>query len=295
MTLPKITGEYRNDYSLSHLTWFKVGGVAKIFFKPSDCRDLANFVAQNQQDKLVTVLGAGSNIIIRDGGIDGVVIKLGQNFTNIELTNNNQLSVGSSCLNFNLAKFCLAHSISGFEFLSGIPGTIGGGIIMNAGAYGSEFKDIILAIEAINPRGNLITITNEQIGFRYRDSNLPKDLIITKAFFRTMNGDRNIITEKINEISRNRLATQPIKEHTGGSTFANPENHKAWQLIDKAGMRGYKIGGASMSTLHCNFMINHGNASALDLESLGNAVQKRVFEDSGISLKWEIKLIGNYV
>ncbi|WP_410520703.1 UDP-N-acetylmuramate dehydrogenase [Candidatus Tisiphia endosymbiont of Dioctria rufipes] len=294
MELPKIVGEYRNNYNLSHLTWFKVGGPAEIFFKPLDSSNLADFVAQNQQQRPITVLGAGSNIIIRDGGIDGVVVKLGQNFTNIELMPDNQISVGSSCLNYNLAKFCQVHAITGFEFLVGIPGTIGGGVVMNAGAYGSEFKDIIIAIEAIDSRGNFILIPNEEIGFKYRGNNLPKDLIITRAIFKVTIGEQEMILAKMDEINKNRLATQPIKERTSGSTFANPENHKAWQLIDKAGMRGYRIGGASMSQLHCNFMINHGNSSARDLEDLGDLVKKNVFEDSGISLEWEIKRIGKY-
>ena len=302
MKFPKTVGEYRNNYNLSHLTWFKVGGSAEIFFKPLDVQDLANFVSQNQQHRSITVLGAGSNIIIRDGGIDGVVVKLGQNFTNIELQNDNEIysnqksiSVGSGCLNYNLAKFCQMHAITGFEFLVGIPGTIGGGVVMNAGAYGSEFKDIIIAIEAIDSRGNFILIPNEEIGFKYRGNNLPKDLIITRAIFKATIGEREMILAKMDEINKNRLATQPIKERTSGSTFANPENHKAWQLIDKAGMRGYRIGGASMSQLHCNFMINHGNSSARDLEYLGDLVKKNVFEDSGISLEWEIKRIGKYV
>ncbi|WP_410521156.1 UDP-N-acetylmuramate dehydrogenase [Candidatus Tisiphia endosymbiont of Ditula angustiorana] len=294
MELPKTVGEYRNNYNLSHLTWFKVGGPAEIFFKPLDVQDLANFVSQNQQHRPITVLGAGSNIIIRDGGIDGVVVKLGQNFTNIELMPDNQISVGSSCLNYNLAKFCQMHAMTGFEFLVGIPGTIGGGVVMNAGAYGSEFKDIIIAIEAIDSRGNFILIPNEEIGFKYRGNNLPKDLIITRAIFKATIGEREMILAKMDEINKNRLATQPIKERTSGSTFANPKNHKAWQLIDKAGMRGYRIGGASMSQLHCNFMINHGNSSARDLEDLGDLVKKNVFEDSGISLEWEIKRIGKY-
>lgn len=301
MELPKTVGEYRNNYNLSHLTWFKVGGPAEIFFKPLDVQDLANFVLQNQQHRPITVLGAGSNIIIRDGGIDGVVVKLGQNFTNIELKNDNEvyskqksISVGSGCLNYNLAKFCQMHAITGLEFLVGIPGTIGGGVVMNAGAYGSEFKDIIIAIEAIDSRGNFILIPNEEIGFKYRGNNLPKDLIITRAIFKAAIGEREMILAKMDEINKNRLATQPIKERTSGSTFANPENHKAWQLIDKAGMRGYRIGGASMSQLHCNFMINHGNSSARDLEALGDLVQKKVFANSGINLKWEIKRIGKY-
>lgn len=296
MKLPNITGEYRFNYNLNHLTWFKVGGPADIFFKPSDAQDLANFLEQNQGKLPVTILGAGSNIIIRDGGVEGVVIKLGQNFTKIEFNNNiGQLVVGSGCLNFNLAKFCQQNNIAGFEFLVGIPGTIGGGIIMNAGAYNSEFKDIVISIEALDHQGRLFTLSNHEIGFKYRGCNLPKDLIVTKVIFKTLPGDEEIITKKMNEINEKRLVTQPIKERTSGSTFANPPGeYSAWQLIDKAGMRGYKIGDASISTLHCNFMINHGNAKAKDLEELGELVKKMVRENSGVDLKWEIKRIGKY-
>lgn len=293
MELPQIAGEYKNNYPLNHLTWFKVGGLAEVFFKPLDSVDLASFLLQNQLNLPVTVLGAGSNIIIRDGGIDGVVIKLGRNFTNIELLPDNKIEVGSACLNFNLAKFCQEYSITGFEFLVGIPGTIGGGVAMNAGAYNSEFKDIILNIEAINSKGEFINIANEEIGFKYRGNNLPKDLIVTKATFKVVMDDKELITAKMNEINNARQATQPITERTGGSTFANPIGYKAWQLIDKAGMRGYKVGDACMSGLHCNFMINHGNATAQDLEDLGEFVRKKVLETSGIELQWEIKRIGN--
>jgi UDP-N-acetylmuramate dehydrogenase len=292
--LPKISGEYRLGYNLSHLTWFKVGGPAEIFFKPLDSKDLASFIVQNQQRLPLTLLGAGSNIIIRDGGIDGVVVKLGQNFTGITIVNDNEIVVGAGCLNFNLAKFCQMHSIAGFEFLTGIPGTIGGGIIMNAGAYNSEFKDHVIAVEAIDNKGNFLIITNEEIGFKYRANSLPQDLIITKVIFKFALGDRNQIATVMNEINKKRLETQPIKERTGGSTFANPEHCKAWELIDQARMRGYQVGGASISKVHCNFMINHGNASANDLETLGNLVKKKVLENSGVDLQWEIKRIGKY-
>ncbi|CAF1628733.1 unnamed protein product, partial [Didymodactylos carnosus] len=199
-----------------------------------------------------------------------------------------------ACLNFNLAKFSQEHSISGLEFLIGIPGTVGGGVIMNAGSYNSEFKDIILSIEAITTRGEFITITNEEIGFKYRGTNLPKDLIIIKAIVKGTIGNKEVITTTMNTISNTRQATQPIKERTGGSTFANPTHCKAWQLIDQAGMRGYQVGGAAISSLHCNFMINQGNASAYDLETLGELVREKVLQDSGISLEWEIKRIGKY-
>ncbi|KAJ6645044.1 D-alanine--D-alanine ligase, partial [Pseudolycoriella hygida] len=294
MQLPKVKGEYRNNYPLKHLNWFKVGGAAEVFFKPVDLADLVDFLLNSPPNISITVLGAGSNTIIRDGGIEGVVIKLGQNFTNIELMPGNKLAVGSGCLNFNLAKFCQENSIRGLEFLIGIPGTIGGGVTMNAGAYNSEFKDIIVEIEAVNFHGEIITLTNEQIGFKYRGNNLPNNLIITKAIFRAEIGDKEAITTKMNGIINNRQTTQPIKERTGGSTFANPTNYKAWELIDKVGMRGYRIGGAVISELHCNFMINSGDALARDLEDLGELVKSKVLADSGISLKWEIRRIGKY-
>ncbi|WP_341763864.1 UDP-N-acetylmuramate dehydrogenase [Candidatus Tisiphia endosymbiont of Beris chalybata] len=294
MQLPEVQGEYRKNYPLKHLTWFKVGGEAEIFFKPANSHDLANFLLTKPPNIAVTILGTGSNIIIRDKGVEGVVIKLGQNFTNIELMPDNTISVGGACLNFNLAKFSQENSISGFEFLIGIPGTVGGGVVMNAGAYNSEFKDIILSIEAITAKGEFITITNEEIGFKYRGTNLPNDLIIIRAIVKGIIGNQEMITSTMNTISSVRQTTQPIKERTGGSTFANPKDCKAWQLIDKAGMRGYQVGGASISKLHCNFMINHGNASAHDLETLGDLVREKVLQDSGISLEWEIKRIGKY-
>jgi len=295
MNLPIVKGEYKKDYNLKHLTWFKVGGNAEIFFKPLDSEDLASFLVQNKQKLPITTFGAGSNIIIRDGGIEGVVIKLGQNFSNIDFIDDNHLVVGSSCLNYNLAKFCQANAIAGFEFLVGIPGTIGGGVAMNAGAYGCEFKDILVKIEAIDFAGNFLTFTNEEIGFKYRSNNLPKDLIILKAVFKITKGNGEDISVRMNEINTARSRTQPIKERTGGSTFANPRGLKAWQLIDKAGLRGYRIGDASISELHCNFMINNGNATAKDLEDLGDFVRQKVFEDSGVKLEWEIKRIGKYV
>ncbi len=290
--LPVVKGEYRKGYNLKHLTWFKVGGNAEIFFKPLDSEDLASFLVQNKQKVPITTFGAGSNIIIRDGGIEGVTIKLGQNFSNIDFTDDNYLLVGSSCRNFSLAKFCQVNAISGFEFLVGIPGTIGGGVAMNAGAYGCEFKDILVRIEAMDFAGNFRTFTHEEIGFKYRGNNLPKDLIILKTVFKVTKGNSEDILARMNEINVARSSTQPMKERTGGSTFANPEGFKSWQLIDKAGLRGYRIGDASISELHCNFMINNGNATAKELEDLGNFVQQQVLEDSGIRLNWEIKRIG---
>ena len=291
--LPSIRGEYRFNYNIAHLTWFKVGGAADIFYKPEDVSDLRAFLQQNQRLNLpITIIGAGSNVIIRDSGIEGVLIKLGRNFTNIELNQNNELAVGAGCLNFSLAKFCQENSIQGFEFLVGIPGTIGGGIAMNAGAYGREFKDIVLRVEALDREGGVKIFTNEEIGFLHRRNSLPDGLIYTKIIFKAELGDKGKITDRMNEISALREATQPVKEKTGGSTFVNPEGIKAWQLIDQAGMRGKKWGGSMISELHCNFMINTGIATATELEDLGELVRQEVQKISGYELKWEIKRIG---
>ena len=288
-----IRGIYKLNYNLAHLTWLKVGGAADVLFKPEDTEDLREFLKQNASILPVTVLGAGSNIIIRDGGIEGIVIKLGRGFTDIELLENgNILSVGAACLNFNLAKFAHSESITGFEFLVGIPGTIGGGVVMNAGAYGSEFKDIIDSVQAVDKYGKIHNIKSTDITFVYRGNDLPKDLIITKVNFVATKGDQDLIKSRMDEINKSRFDTQPITEKTGGSTFANPIGYKAWELIDAAGLRGKNIGAASMSEKHCNFMINNGDATATEMEELGDFVRKKVRENSAIELEWEIKRIG---
>jgi UDP-N-acetylmuramate dehydrogenase len=286
----KILGEIRYNYNLSHLTWLKVGGPADILFKPYNDQDLSNFLIDHPNLPL-TILGAGSNLIIRDGGIDGIVIKLGRNFTEIEIKDD-LLSVGAGCLNYNLAQFCKVNGIKGFEFLIGIPGTVGGGIAMNAGCYGSEFKDIVISIDAIDSLGNFCTITNKDIGFVYRGNSLNQNLIVTKVNFYINKSDPQEISKIMDHISALRKSSQPISESTGGSTFANPPGHKAWELIDQAGLRGYRIGNASMSDIHCNFMINNGNATAHDMEALGEFVIEKVLKETGIMLKWEIKIIG---
>ncbi len=293
MNLDNIKGVIKYDYDLKQLTWFKVGGMADILFKPFDIQDLILLLKENNGNVPITILGAGSNIIIRDKGIEGLVIKLGKNFTNIELINHNLISVGAGCLNFNLAKFCLANSIPNFEFLVGIPGTVGGGVAMNAGAYNCDFKDIVNSVEALDYKGNLVKFTLAEIGFKYRANSLPQNLIFTKVFFNiTKIQCTDKIKQKMDEINAQRKLTQPTGEKTGGSTFANPKTNKAWELIDKAGMRGAKIGDACMSELHCNFMINKNQAKAADMEKLGELVIKKVKEKTGITLNWEIKRIG---
>jgi len=294
MELPKVRGVYKLNYNLSHLTWFKVGGSADILFKPEDVDDLISFLKQNDSKMPVLALGAGSNLIIRDQGIEGVVVKLGQKFTHIEKTADGNLAVGAGCLNYNLAKFCQLNSIKNFEFLIGIPGTVGGGIAMNAGAYGAEFKDIVHSVQAIDAKGDKMLIPVDQIGFSYRSNNLPNNLIFTQVIFTATRGNAQEITRKMDHIMNSRLASQPVSTKTSGSTFANPDGMKAWELIDKAGLRGKLIGGAEISKMHCNFMINNGNATAADMENLGEYVRGIVKEHSGVELIWEIKRIGRH-
>jgi len=292
MKLPIVRGKYKENYKLAHLTWFKVGGAADVLYKPVDEEDISNFLKQNGGKLPVTVIGAGSNIIIRDGGVEGVVIKLGSGFTEIEILPEGDLIVGAACLNFNLAKFTQANGIKGFEFLVGIPGTVGGGVAMNAGSYGLEFKDIVKSVYALDKMGAQMQIPLKDIGFDYRKNSLPTNLIYTKVVFRADRGDPNEIKLKMQDISKKRAETQPITEKTSGSTFANPEGKRAWELIDQAGLRGMRIGDAVISEKHCNFMINQGNANASDMEQLGEFVKNKVKDHSGIELKWEIKRIG---
>ena len=292
MKLPIVRGKYKENYKLAHLTWFKVGGAADVLYKPFDEDDIANFLKQNNRERPVTIIGAGSNIIIRDAGIEGVVIKLGSGFTEIEILPEGDLLVGAACLNFNLAKFTQANGIKGFEFLVGIPGTVGGGVAMNAGSYGLEFKDIVKSVYALDKMGAQMQIPLKDIGFDYRKNSLPTNLIYTKVVFRADRGDSDEIKLKMQDINKKRAETQPITEKTSGSTFANPEGKKAWELIDQAGLRGMRIGDAVISEKHCNFMINQGNANASDMEQLGEFVKNKVKDHSGIELKWEIKRIG---
>lgn len=288
----EILGKYRNNYKLAHLTRFKVGGVAEVFFKPLNINDLVNFLVKNNKQASITVIGACSNTLIRDGGIEGVVIQLTQGFNDIKISQDGHLVVGAGCLNSNLVKFCTQNSICGFEFLVGIPGTVGGGVIMNAGAYEKEFCDLVIAIEVVDFNGIIKIIDKDKIKFKYRNSNLSKDLIITKVFFKVSYSSQSKIINLINIINERRYKTQPVKELTCGSTFMNPKGYAVWRLIESVGLRGYKIGGAYISTLHCNFMINDGYATAKDLEDLGGFIQSKVYEYNGIMLEWEIKIIG---
>jgi len=291
--LPKVKGTYRSHAQLSKTNWFNVGGTAEVLFKPQDTEDLADFLQNKPQNVPITILGVGSNLLVRDGGIDGVVIKLGRNFATINANPEKyEVKAGAAALSLNVAMVAAESRISGFEFLSGIPGTIGGALAMNAGAYHSETADILIAAEYVDSSGVIKTLKTQDIGYVYRGHSLPKGGIFTKAVLRGKEGDTQEILHRINEIATQRESTQPIKTRTSGSTFKNPEGHKAWELIDKAGCRGLKIGGAQVSEKHCNFFINTGNATAKDIETLGNTVKERVKEKTGITLEWEIQIIG---
>lgn len=289
--LPKVRGTYRTNSSLASVTWFGVGGQADVLFKPQDEDDLIFFLKHKPQNIPIFVLGVGSNLLVRDGGIRGVVIRLGREFTTIS-HHDGILEVGAGALDVNVSEYCLNNSLSGLEFLSGIPGVIGGAIAMNAGAYGDETSNHLIKAEAIDLNGNKITLLNKDFDFVYRGSSLNKKLIFTKAYFKVSDGDKKVIKEKIDNIKHQREASQPIRSKTGGSTFKNPLPLKAWELIDKAGCRGLSVGDAQMSEKHCNFLINLGSATANDIETLGEKVRAEVFKNSGVMLEWEIKIIG---
>ncbi len=290
--LPKVRGTYRFNVDLSKTNWFRVGGKAQILFLPKDADDLAFFLKNHPQDLPLTILGVGSNVIIRDGGIEGVVIKLGGGFNQINYQTN-ILSIGGSCLCSNAALYSKINGLTNLEFLTGIPGSIGGAIAMNAGCYDNDISQNLICATAIDFDGNIVELENADFGFKYRGSSLPKNLIFVEGKFKVVVSDSEKVGKKIAEFNQKRESTQPIRNKTGGSTFKNPIGaKKAWQLIDEAGCRGMKIGGAQMSEQHCNFMINVDNTKAQDLIDLGNAVIDKVKEKSGIVLEWEIKIIG---
>jgi len=289
--LPKVRGKLREGAQLAKVTWFQVGGPADVMFRPKDEADLADFLKGKPEDLPVTVIGVGSNLLVRDGGIRGVVIRLGRPFTDV-VVEDGAVHAGAGALDLNVAQTAQMNGIAGLEFLSGIPGTIGGALRMNAGAYGTEIKDVLVSATAIDGSGNIHTVTPDEMNMTYRHCGVPEDWIFTSAVLRASSGDPEDIAKRMDEIQKSRAESQPIKSRTGGSTFANPVPKRAWEVIDAAGCRGLKIGGAQMSEQHCNFMINTGNATALDLEQLGDEVRRRVKEHSGVELRWEIRRIG---
>jgi len=289
--LPRVKGSYQAGGAIKDLTWFRAGGPAEVLYIPPDADDLAAFLKGVPADVPVTVIGVGSNLLVRDGGVDGVVIRLGRGFMNVS-AEGNRVRAGAAVLDVAVSKAALDAGLSGLEFMRGIPGAVGGGLRMNAGAYGREFKDVLVEAIALTRKGERARLLNAEMGFEYRKSHAPADLIFVEALFEGVSGDRATIEARMNEITDSRAATQPIKSRTGGSTFKNPPGEKAWQLVDRAGCRGLRRGDAEVSTMHCNFLINHGRASGNEIEDLGEEVRAKVKAATGIDLEWEIKRIG---
>ncbi len=289
--LPPVRGRLEERAPLDRETWFKVGGPAELLFRPADRDDLADFLRGRPKDVAVTVIGFGSNMLVRDGGVAGVVIRMGREMAGIEVEGDT-ISAGAGASDPAVAAAARDAGLTGLEFLSGIPGTVGGALRMNAGAYGGEVKDILVECKAIDPRGNLHKLTVGEMGFSYRRCSIPEDWIFTSAVFRGAPGDRADIAARMAEIREAREETQPMRTRTGGSTFQNPPGEKAWELVDRAGCRGLTVGGAMVSEKHTNFLINTGDATAADIEALGEEVRRRVMETSGIDLHWEIRRIG---
>jgi len=289
--LPQLRGRLLGNEPLAPLTWFRVGGPAQALFMPEDEADLAYLLANLAAEIPVTVIGLGSNLIVRDGGIPGVVIRLGRGFNDIKAEDGHRVSAGPAAPDLRVAKAAQEASIAGLAFLSGIPGAIGGALRMNGGAYGGETKDILIEARGIDRAGHVRTYTNADMGYTYRHCGVSEDVIFTSALFQGAAGNPADIAAEMARIAKARAETQP-RNLTGGSTFKNPVGHKAWQLIDAAGCRGLIVGGAQVSELHCNFLINLGNATAADIEGLGEEVRRRVKDTSGVTLEWEIKRIG---
>jgi len=289
-SLPGIRGSYRFDVELAKTSWFGVGGRAEVVFRPADLDDLIFFLQKKDPKLPITILGATSNVIISDKGIKGVLIKLGGVFAKISSDKEN-IRIGAGALCKNISEYSQDNSLGGLEFLTGIPGTMGGAIAMNAGCFDSEISKILLSVKAVDFKGNILNFSNEQCQFSYRQNNLPKNLIFIEGVFKSYSRKSDDIAALIVKYNKYRVSSQPIRKKTGGSTFKNPLNQKSWQLIDSAGCRGLKVGDAKISEKHCNFMINNGNATARDLVELGNIVQERVKKNSGVSLQWEIKFI----
>ncbi len=296
--LPQVRGTYRENADLSKTTWFRSGGPAQVLFKPADVDDLQSFLKNKPANIPVEILGVGSNLLVRDGGIPGVVIRLGRGFTNVAI-HGDFIDIGAGMLDGQLANLAADEGFEGLEFLAGIPGTIGGALRMNAGCYGREIKDIIEGAFVIDPKGNLHHLTVNEMDYSYRHCGVPKHWIFVGARFKISKVNENKgngeIKARMMKLLGEREETQPTKERTGGSTFANPEGKSAWKLIDAAGCRGLKHGGAMVSEKHCNFLINFDNATSSDLEELGDMVKEKVLNHSGVKLRWEIQKVGDFL
>jgi UDP-N-acetylmuramate dehydrogenase len=289
--MPALRGRLLSNQSLAELTWFRVGGPAQVLFMPEDEADLCYLLAQLPGDMAVTTIGLGSNLIVRDGGIPGVVIRLGRGFNEVTVEGM-RVRAGAAVPDVKVARAAQEAGIAGLSFLRGIPGSIGGALRMNGGAYGGEVKDVLIEARGVDRYGAGRVYNNTDMGFHYRHCGVADDVIFTQALLQGVPGDAAGIAAEMNKITESRESTQPVKSRTGGSTFKNPPGHKAWQLIDAAGCRGVRRGGAQVSEMHTNFLINLGNATAADIEVLGETVRERVKKNSAIDLEWEIKRIG---
>ena len=290
--LPPVRGRLEPNAPLADLTWFRTGGPAEVLFTPADEADLAGFLKATPALVPVIVIGVGSNLLVRDGGVAGVVVRLGRGFAELVLEPGEKVRTGTAVPDVRVARFAAENGIDGLTFLRGIPGSIGGALRMNGGAYGGETKDVLVEVRAVDRQGQIHVLQNADMNYSYRHCGAADDLIFTQALFQGRLGVTSDIVAAMDKITQSRENTQPIKSRTGGSTFKNPPGHKSWQLIDAAGLRGFSIGPAKVSELHCNFLINEGGASAAQIEELGETIRARVLEKSGVQLDWEIKRIG---
>lgn len=294
--IKEVRGKLVANQPLSEITWFRVGGPAQLFFQPADEQDLAFFLKNLPKDIKVTVIGLGSNLLIRDGGLDGVVIRLSaKGFGSVEVLDSHRLRVGTALPDVKVATAAAEAGIDGLTFYRGIPGGIGGALYMNAGCYGTETRERMVELRAVTRDGEIVTLGNADMGYRYRKSNGPRGAVFTSAVYEGFPGDPQDILSRMREITEKRESSQPTKAKTGGSTFKNPEGKSSWKLIDEAGCRGLTYGGAQMSELHANFLLNIDNATALDIETLGETVRNRVRAKSGIELNWEIRRMGHFL
>ena len=290
--LPALRGRLMANQSLAELTWFRVGGPAQALFMPEDEADLGDFLAHLPAEIPVVVIGLGSNLIVRDGGVPGVVIRLGRGFGEVKVEDGPRIRAGTAAPDVKVSRVAQEAAIAGLAFFRGIPGAVGGALRMNGGAYGRETKDALIEARGVDRSGRLRVFSNGDMHYSYRHCGAPDDIVFSQALFQGAPGDPAAIAAEMEKITESREATQPIKSRTGGLTFKNPPGHKAWQLIDAAGCRGLKVGGAQVSEMHCNFLINLGSATAADIETLGETVRRRVKENSGVELEWEIMRIG---
>jgi UDP-N-acetylmuramate dehydrogenase len=291
-SMPTLRGRLLAEQPLGPLTWFRVGGPAEVLFTPADEDDLALFLRNLPADVPVYPLGVGSNMIVRDGGVAGVVIRLSPKAFGQIAADGDTVTAGAAALDKRVAEAAFEAGVGGLEFYYGIPGTIGGAITMNAGANGGETKDVLVRARGVTRDGAIVTLSNADLRFAYRKSHPPEGFIFTGAVFRGAIEDRAVIRARMYAVQHHRETAQPIREKTGGSTFKNPPGHSAWKLVDAAGCRGLRVGGAQVSEMHCNFLINTGDASAADIEALGEEVRRRVKAQSGVELQWEIKRLG---